>query len=328
MPWSKRDLAPLWRGAPHADELEPYATLRGHTAPVLALAYGQQHRTLYSAGMDCRIRVWCLPETRVFSAYGTSSTTQQDGTLIGYLVGHTDSVWSLQLHPYLEYLASASADGSIGLWSTEGSTLGQEAGSAEASFVLPALATLGGDLAMDSTPVAGPEATAAGYDVPSCVAWVPTDVTKLLGGFTSSRVAIFDVKRGAQTLELLPTGDRPRPAVTSACCHHIMQVAVTGHADNCARLADLVSGRFVSVFNGHTDAVTSVCLDPVRGHSLITGSHDGCIRRFDLRTGRCLHRVPLHLRKYDEAVHCVHCAPRLLAAAGADGGVAVILPAE
>jgi len=45
------DLTPLWRGAPHPAELEPYVTLRGHTAPVLALAYRPQDHALFSAGL-------------------------------------------------------------------------------------------------------------------------------------------------------------------------------------------------------------------------------------------------------------------------------------
>mmetsp|Transcript_76312 Transcript_76312/g.236328 ORF Transcript_76312/g.236328 Transcript_76312/m.236328 type:complete len:145 (+) Transcript_76312:1-435(+) len=115
-------------------------------------------------------------------------------------------------------------------------------------------------------------------------------------------------------------------AVTSASCHGILQLAATGHADCCARLLDLGSGRLVATLRAdHGAAVSSVCLDPTRGHCLVTGCHDGYVRSFDLRTGRCCQQLWLHHRKYDEAVHCVHLTHHLLATAGADGNVAVLL---
>ncbi|CAE7769723.1 STRN3, partial [Symbiodinium microadriaticum] len=100
------DLSSIWQ-MPGADELEPYAAFRGHSAPVFTLAFRPQDRTLFSAGMDSTIRAWLLPESG-------------EGILRrGELVGHTDAVWSLQHHAHLPYLATASSDGLVGLWSAE-----------------------------------------------------------------------------------------------------------------------------------------------------------------------------------------------------------------
>eukprot|EP00418_Pyrodinium_bahamense_P052554 CAMPEP_0179168938 /NCGR_PEP_ID=MMETSP0796-20121207/83119_1 /TAXON_ID=73915 /ORGANISM="Pyrodinium bahamense, Strain pbaha01" /LENGTH=366 /DNA_ID=CAMNT_0020871727 /DNA_START=156 /DNA_END=1256 /DNA_ORIENTATION=- len=350
------ELGPLWRGAPHVDELEPYATLRGHTAPVLALAYRPQGRILFSAGMDCSIRAWHLPDARCYDAYGTNLTAQQKSLHAGLLVGHSDVVWNLQQHPHLAYLASASADGRIGLWCTESEHHGREASAMDAFLAIYRPGT-GGD--MGGLASGSPPSERAPLDVPVCVAWVPSDAARLLGGFASSRVVVFDVQRGARILELtppagggsLPPGCGPavgsrrgalgheaagsaglpegatarQPAVTSVCCHRIMQLVATGHVDGCARLIDLASGKFVGALSGdHAAAVTSVCMDPTRGHCLVTGCHDGYVRSFDLRNGRCSQRLWLHHTKYDEAVHCVHLTHRLLATAGADGTVAML----
>lgn len=310
------DLGPLWRGAPNSDELEPYITLRGHTAPVLALSYRMQDRTLFSAGMDCTIRAWHLPESNAYNAYSSNSTAQRGSIRLGALAGHTDTVWGLDRHPHLPYLASASADGSIALWAVE----------AEALMLG---APVGMQASLRPTADEGSEAP----DVPSCTTWVPTDATKVLGGYTSSRVALYDARRATQVLELFPGGNTAlsqpaggaEGAVTSLCCHQVQQLAVTGHADNCARLIDLNSGRFVSRLSEHTDAVTSVCIDPTKGNYLVTGCHDGYARTFDLRTGRCCQSLCLHQSKYDESIHCAVIFQKLLATAGADGSVVVML---
>lgn len=313
------DLSLFWRGPPHADELEPFVTLRGHTAPVLALAYHPRDRLLFSAGMDHCIRAWRLPESQNYSPYGANSSALQGAMRAGLLAGHGDSVWSLQQHQHLPYLASASADGSVGLWSvdtSDGRGGSEQPGFLEASFTLrwPGAATAGDDAAVMR-------------DVPACAVWVPTDVTKLLAGYVSSRVAVLDTRRGAQVAELLPPGPG-RPAVTSACCHNSMQLAAVGHVDNCARLVDLQSGRFVGTLADHTDVVTSVSMDSTRAYCLVTGSHDGYVRSFDIRTGKCCESLRLHRPKYDEAVHCVHLTPRTLATAGADGDVVAMLQLE
>lgn len=314
------DLTPLWRGAPSSDDVEPYVTFRGHTAPVFAMTYRPQGRVLFSAGMDYSIRVWRLPESRSYHPYGASLAVQQCAMRAGLLVGHSDSVWCLQQHPHLPYISSASADGSIGLWAAEADGTGREAGAMEASF------TLRPPHSLDDGAMGAEEAAC---DVPACVAWAPTGVSQLVAGYVSSRVAVFDVKRGAQVLDLLPdaSGDgAERPSVTSVCCHETSQLAVTGHVDNCARLLDLSSGRFVARLSDHGDAVTSLSIDPAKGYCLVTGSHDGYIRSYDLRTNRCVQALWLHRPKFDEAVHSVHHSLRVLATAGADGNVVVMSP--
>jgi len=312
------DLTPLWRGAPNADDMEPYITLRGHTAPVLALAYRSQDRFLFSAGMDYGIRAWRLPNAHEYNAYASSSTSQHCAVRAGLLVGHSDSVWSLQQHPHLPYLVSASADGSMGLWAAAVESFSRETCEMEASFSLPLPQGVQGS---------------SDLDVPTCVAWVPTDVCHFTGGYMSSRISVFDVKRGAQVLNLMPNvtsinGSTAQATVTSICCHNTMQLAAVGHTDNCARLVDLQSGQYVATVSDHGDVVTSVSVDPGKGYCLVTGCHDGCVRSFDLRTGRCCERLKLHRAKYDEAIHCVHHASRVLSTAGADGNVVALMSSK
>lgn len=308
------ELAAVRKGAPQFDELEPYTTLRGHNAPILALAYRPQDRILFSAGMDAYIRVWRLPEASRCSSYSPNVTSQLSMMRAGILLGHTDNVWSLDRHPHLPHLLSASADGSIGLWAAKMDAGSQQVGEMGPCFALAA------------------PGRAASRDIPACAVWVPTNLTTILGGYSSSRVAIFDVRRENQVLSVLsplgPEEASEAAQVTSACCHRVEQTAVVGHADRCARLIDLTSGKLVATYGGHGDAVTSVGIDPVQGHCVVTGCHDGCVRTFDMRTGRCRQTLRLHHAKYGEALHCVFHGARMLASAGADGNVVVLNYAE
>ncbi|CAE7040564.1 strn, partial [Symbiodinium sp. CCMP2456] len=271
------DLSSIWQ-MPDADELEPYAALRGHSAPVFTLAFRPQDRTLFSAGMDSTIRAWLLPESG-------------EGILRrGELIGHTDAVWSLQHHAHLPYLATASSDGLVGLWSAEADALTRGGCRMQASLML-------------RQPGGG---SSEELDVPTTVCWVPADTTRLLAGYVSSRIAVFDVRKGTQVLDLLPQGlgcddsrgDRgggasASAAVTSSCARNFGQLMATGHVDGQARLIDLSSGRFVGELPEHPDVVTSVSLDHTKAQ-LITGCHDGVLRTFDLRNQRCCQQLHLH----------------------------------
>ncbi|CAE7871812.1 STRN3, partial [Symbiodinium sp. KB8] len=380
------DLSSIWQ-MPGADELEPYAAFRGHSAPVFTLAFRPQDRTLFSAGMDSTIRAWLLPESG-------------EGILRrGELVGHTDAVWSLQHHAHLPYLATASSDGLVGLWSAEDdkekpkpreerwmdeakitaserawseavtsleavmnktiqdgnatlqdfrsstdkkryqkemaildkrvcwatavvdgsiqskideqkTLLGKPQAAAAAATTtsdmsalsraaptweeLKSIATLRMDANKYRTcatclcpgrPLQADALTRGGcrmqaslmlrqpgggsseeLDVPTTVCWVPADTTRLLAGYVSSRIAVFDVRKGTQVLDLLPPGDRgggasASAAVTSSCARNFGQLMATGHVDGRARLIDLSSGRFVGELPEHPDVVTSVSLD-------------------------------------------------------------------
>eukprot|EP00439_Symbiodinium_sp_Y106_P029728 s3038_g3.t1 len=246
--------------------------LRGHSAPVFTLAFRPQDRTLFSAGMDSTIRAWLLPESG-------------EGILRrGELIGHTDAVWSLQHHAHLPYLATASSDGLVGLWSAEADALTRGGCRMQASLML-------------RQPSGG---ASEDLDVPTTVCWVPADTTRLLAGYVSSRIAVFDVRKGTQVLDLFPQGAGDRgggafasAAVTSSCARNFGQLMATGHVDGRARLIDLSSGRFVGELPEHPDVVTSVSLDHAKAQ-LITGCHDGVLRTFDLRNQRCCQQLQLH----------------------------------
>ncbi len=99
--------------------IEPIMTYRGHSEPITCVTISDPLKMIISGSLDSTIRCWKLPPTTQdpYSTYDAS-------TSIGTLVGHTDAVWDLLLvkspDKQQHVLVSASADGSIKIWSWNG----------------------------------------------------------------------------------------------------------------------------------------------------------------------------------------------------------------
>lgn len=305
------DLKSIWDESAHHDPPEPFANLRGHTSAVLCMALGEDG-LLFSAGVDRKIRAWRLPDSRTHSVYGANLADQLRVLNVGSLVGHGDAVWAMAVHPHVPYLASASADGLVGVWSVHAEHLAHQAVGMETAFAMPRVASGGRE------------------ERPTSVAWLPWGTAQLLAGLGSGGAASFDVNRAAAVAALPPPVSRgaTSASVTSVACHPVQKLVAMAHADSSARILDASSGALVLQLPGHEDAVTAISWDALHGHTVVTGSHDGCLRFFDVRTGRCLQQLPVHRPLHDEAVQGLCCERRFVATAGADGSVALLAAAD
>jgi len=96
-------------------------TYRGHTAAITSVAASTELKQVFSGSLDSTIRVWRLlpPDHDPYSTYNPSLSIQK-------LVGHTEAIWDLCLlpnqatGPSTHRLASASADGTVKIWTSEG----------------------------------------------------------------------------------------------------------------------------------------------------------------------------------------------------------------
>lgn len=81
---------------------------------------------------------------------------------------------------------------------------------------------------------------------------------------------------------------------------------IAGTEDNQIRFFDLNSHKQVKSYVAHTDSITSLLIPTSKNQStLMSGSHDGMIRAWDLRTFHLLFDTTAHRRKYDEGVLCL-----------------------
>jgi hypothetical protein len=72
--------------------------------------------------------------------------------------------------------------------------------------------------------------------------------------------------------------------------------ALSGAADNTARLWDVATGREIRPLEGHTGEVLGVAFSP-DGRRALTGSSDRTVRLWDLSSGRELHRFEGHTER-------------------------------
>lgn len=322
------------------EDVEAYATYRGHGAAVLSLAVEPRPRRsgtdgaaavghLFSGGRDGDICVWQLRQPSELDPYDATPPGSSPNACIARLREHGDAVWSLALHPILDALASASADGTIRLWRTSiteaATSMGANSGAGGSS---------GPQTASSLQVTSAPTLSGGEPDRPSSIAWVPMRSELLLASFASARASVYNVERNSPLLAF-DTGhissslDGPSPrAVTSVACHAELAVAVAGHADSCARMYCLGTGQVMQTLRdgdrNTRHAVTSVAFDPRGGFEVATTSHDGALRIFDIRKGQLIHAMLVHDRKFDEAAHCVFHAGTRLATGGADAGIRII----
>lgn len=105
--------------------VEPYMTLRGHTAPLLSITNPSQttnpaySRLIFTAGVEGSIRLWNLPTVKEVNQYG--DTFEGKNYCIGVWSDSTNSTnqeafWDIKYHPFSDYLLSVSANKSVLVW--------------------------------------------------------------------------------------------------------------------------------------------------------------------------------------------------------------------
>ena len=69
----------------------------------------------------------------------------------------------------------------------------------------------------------------------------------------------------------------------------------------------------------HLDSITSLATDPT-GLYILSGSHDGSVRLWNLESRTCVQEVSAHRKKNDESIYSVafHPTKEFFASAGAD----------
>jgi striatin 1/3/4 len=269
---------------------------------------GDSDSLVYSAGPEGTIRVTDIPPLDRLERYGATEFSY----CIGSWESHTDAVWSLAHHSSENWLLSASADGTVKLWKTLDRGALLDLTEAELSHC-PV-----------KTFIYAPQ-TAEGPATPTCVNWVQSDPNLLLVGYTAPMISMFN--RETSQYALLDFHREKTIGVhqTNAIgTFPQASLAVSGHEDRRLRFFDLNTCSQVKDLAGHTDAISSLHVHS-SGNYVVSGGHDGSLRFWDIRKFQCLHELPAHRRKYDEAVHCLaqHPTLPLFASAGADSLIKV-----
>lgn len=286
-------------------DIEPQLTLRGHTAAITCLV-ASQRGLLFSASMDASIRIWSFPPESLqpYAPFDPSYFR-------GELVGHTDVVWGLALVRDGSWLASGGADGMVKVWEVS-----DKGGQLRLSW--------GYDGAEHETPEGQEEVI-----VPVvAVEGIKSDLRKVAVAYANCVVKVFDIESGKELAKLGTDETYDGTAETqinAIASHPTMPLLVTAHEDKYIRIFDITTGECQHSMLAHLDTVTTLSIDTT-GFSLVSGSHDGSIRFWDILGSRtCVQEINAHRQKSNEGTLDVQFHPSMpfIASAGADGVVKI-----
>ncbi|VDP07561.1 unnamed protein product [Soboliphyme baturini] len=271
-------------------DLEPVYTFRGHSGPVLSMCLSPTGDYCYTGSLDGTVRCWMMPSPSV-DLYDTYDKSVLSETFRG----HSDAVWSVAFHSSDNRLISASADGTVKIW--------------EPSVAQPLLKTYVPD-------------NHEGSGVPTSVDFMSTDPQQAVAAYTSGSAFIYDLETGRTVLSFDTGVDEKNTTAAAINCilsHPTLPMTITAHNDKTIRFFDNCTGKIIDLMNAHLDAVTCLSVDP-NGLYLLSGSHDGSLRLWNLDTKTCLQEITAHRKKFDESVFAVafHASRPLIASGGAD----------
>jgi ribosome biogenesis protein YTM1 len=265
----------IWNASGQVITTSPSGSHGGHTASVKAAKF-LTNSQLASAGMDRTVRVWKYTETDQFS--GDLKPTLE-------LYGHTGSIDSLEVDGASKRLLTASADGTIGFWSTSKTS----APEADASLLPGAHASKRRKVTTSVTAAQrGPLSLMQIHSAPASAAvFDPRDRTVAYSVSQDHTVRTIDLT----TSSVVSSMSTSHPLL-SLCAIPRAGGAPLLAAGTAARHITLVDPRAsaattsVMTLRGHTNKVASLSPSPDNEYSLVSGSHDGTCRIWDLRSVR------------------------------------------
>ncbi|KAJ7640121.1 WD40 repeat-like protein [Mycena rosella] len=303
---SRRRKGPAFLPSEH-DELPPgvaFMTLDGHTTPITALDFSEPYGTLVSASQDdAQPRVWDL-----FS-----------GTEIGRLRGHTGTVKCLQVEDHV--CLTGGADGNVRLWDLRRVDADQADGWGDEGE----LVTLS-DVAEEDEEGAGAGSAEAGVapetngvrsgkeratERDDCCARVLEGHTKavtalyfeddcLVTGASDKTLRQWDLTTGqcVMTMDILWAISHPQRTPSGGIPNNMF----SGAAASVGTFAVPTPPYADGTWDMYEDFVGGV---QFWGYGLVSGSGDGAVRMWDMRTGQAHrtllgHSAPVTCLQFDE----------------------------
>ncbi|KAK0636355.1 ribosome biogenesis protein YTM1 [Bombardia bombarda] len=264
----------IWNASGQVVATSPSGSHGGHSASVLAAKFLSSTQ-LASAGMDRAVRVWKYTESDHFT--GELKPTLE-------LYGHTGAIDSLAVDGASKRILTASADGSVGFWTTSKAS----APEADAALLPGAHAVKRRKITTSiTTAQRGPLSMMAVHSAPATAAvFDPRDRTVAYSVSQDHTVRTIDLTTSIVVSTL--TTSHP---LLSLCAISRASAPLLA-AGTSARHITLVDPRAsatttsVMTLRGHTNKVVSLAPSPDNDYSLVSGSHDGTCMIWDLRSVR------------------------------------------
>ena len=247
----------------------------GHTSSIKAARYISPSH-IASAGLDRTIRLWKYSED---SEDFTASISPQIE-----LYGHKSSIDALAVHQPSSRILSASADHSLALWSTKKSDA-----PAAPSSLLPSATSRNSKRRKTgpstSTPQRGSLSLLKSHTGPvSDTIFAPNDHTVAYSTSWDHTLKTWDLL----TSTCVDTRSTSHSLLSLTALPSLSLAAAGTSARHITLIDPRTSATTVSAMTlrGHTNAVVSLAADPESTYGLVSGSHDGTCRVWDVRSSR------------------------------------------
>jgi ribosome biogenesis protein YTM1 len=265
----------MWNMSSETIAVSPAASEGGHSASIKAAKIISPTQ-LASAGLDRTVKLWKYSEEEDGSS--AQITPQLE------LYGHKLGINSLAVHSASNRILSASADHSVGFWSTKKT----DAPSAPAEL-LPSNSSRNSKRrklnSSVSTPQRGPLALLSSHTGPvSAAIFDARDSTVGYSASWDHTVRTWDLVTSA----LVDTRTTSHSLLSLEHLAELHLLAAGTSARHITLMDPRVSATSVSAMTlrGHTNAVVTLARDPQSTYGLISGSHDGTCRIWDVRASR------------------------------------------
>ncbi|KAI7862456.1 WD40-repeat-containing domain protein [Spinellus fusiger] len=207
-------------------------TFQGHQSNIKCVEFlGEEGRHVVSGSSDNTLRIW-------------DTQTQE---CLETMEGHRSRLWGLSSTVGGDYIASASGDATVKIWSVKN-------GKASCSTTLEGHA---GDV----------------YSV----CYHPSENHVVTGGYDKS-VRLYDINTGT----VVKTFMGHQLAVTKTIFNPLGNLVISGSKDNTIKFWDIVSGLCIRTISSHLGEVTSVDINS-SGTMLLSSSKDNSNRLWDVR---------------------------------------------
>ncbi|RKP12766.1 WD40-repeat-containing domain protein [Piptocephalis cylindrospora] len=293
-------------------------TFQGHRGNVKCFTFaGLDGDKIVSGSSDNTIRIWDVMGG-IKSEEEDAEEDEQEKKVV--LEGHEARVWSVSADREGSYVASASSDKTVKIWSVH-STTSQAQESAQplisSSITSPTVMSPSSITSPTGppSPLSACLTTLTGHtaDVYSVV-YHPGGKHVVSGGYDKV-VRFHDITTG----QIIKAFTGHQLAITGCSFGPLGNLLVTGSKDNSIRFWDLSSGLCVKSITSHLGEVTSVALNTA-GSLLLSSSKDNSNRLWDIRMARPVRKLKGHQNTSKNFVRASF-APNNLIVGGSEDGV-------
>jgi len=265
----------VWNKSGQAIATSASSSAGGHNSSIKSAKFISATQ-IASSGLDRTIRIWKYTEADDHFSAELKPTLE--------LYGHKGSIDSIDVYGPSNHILSASSDGTIGFWTTLKNS---------APAASPALLNSGPTAkrrkltTSTSTAQRGPLSLLASHTAPVTAAiFNPLDSTVAYSASQDHTIRTFDLT----TSSLVDTRTTSHPLLCLTALPGISTQLLA--AGTSARHITLLDPRIstqstqVMTLRGHTNKIVSIAPDPESNYGLVSGSHDGTCRVWDLRSSR------------------------------------------